>query len=289
MNITRVVSTILCAVVLMTSSAFCKLPNFNRLDSLIKEYMPPAPVKSTIAGDVIILKVSGEVNVAWADSLEMVCKGTTNPTIIMWIESGGGGTQETAILTHRVETIKTKYHKTLIVYTERFLCSGAYWLAVVADSLYASPAAIVGSIGVYIARLDITAYDSLNGGKYDVIKTGKLKDAGDQHTKMTDVERAFWQEWVNKSFAEFIDHVYAHRERQLTEACARIDKDKTPRDMLLRLADGRVYTAQEALNFGLVDRVLYIDDMIAALGDNVVVKIVEVIPSNSGITHPIVK
>ena len=295
MNIVHTMLMALCVTSLMAASASSTTPNFTHLDSLIQALLPQvataeAAVTPVGASEVVILKVTGEVTVDWADSLEMVCKSTTNPKVILWIESGGGGTQATAILSHRVLNIKNKYHKMLIVYTETFLCSGAYWLACVGDSLYASPAAIVGSIGVYIARTDITAYDSANGGKYDVIKTGKLKDAGDQHTKMTKEERQFWQEWVDKSYVEFINHVYSRREAQLTAAWDNIREDKSPKAMLVRLADGRVYTAAEALHFGLIDRVLYIDDMISQLGENVTVKKTEVSPPASfGFTHPMVK
>ena len=289
MNIFRSMLACLCVLMICSSSTYsADHSNYkSRLDSIITEmllqFSAPAPP------EVVILKVSGEVTVKWADSLEAICRRTSNPRIVLWIESGGGGVQETEVLTHRILNIKAKYNKTIIAYTERFLCSGAYWVACVADSLYSSPAAIVGSIGVYIVRLDITVYDSLLGGKYDVIKTGALKDAGDYHTKMTTEERAFWQAWVDKSYTRFINHIYSHRETQLSSAWLQMRKDPSPKAMLVRAADGRIYTAEEALTLGLVDRVLYMDDMIAQLGNNVVVNLVEVAAAHAENLRPMIK
>jgi protease-4 len=162
--------------------------------------------------------------------------------------------------------------------------SGGYYAAMPCKTLYAERTTLTGSIGVFASFPNVRELTEKVGIKMEVIKRGDVKDAGSPFKDMSPEERLLWQDMVNQAYDQFLQVVREGRpdiKDKLTEA---IDKTVTVRDpktgketqeVLTRSrVDGGIFTATEAKELGLVDRIGYLEDAIkdvasqAGLGDD---------------------
>ncbi|MCK4359129.1 MAG: S49 family peptidase [Candidatus Cloacimonetes bacterium] len=230
-------------------------------------------VSESEKSEIIVVKLRGSVNLEWADQIEEAYKKENCIWVIAWIESRGGTFIETKLTAHKIRALTRKYKKELIVYSERGLYSGAYWIACEANAIVIAPSGNTGSIGVYSVRVDVTAADSVNGVKYHLIKSGKCKAMWFPHSKLTDEEKKVLQKQINKLYYEFLWHIYNCRGNQIYQACYALVganvNDTTVANYLEKVCDGRSYDAKDAFTFGLIDKVMYFDEMIKDLYKNV--------------------
>uniref|UniRef100_A0A7V3ZUY1 Signal peptide peptidase SppA n=1 Tax=candidate division WOR-3 bacterium TaxID=2052148 RepID=A0A7V3ZUY1_UNCW3 len=157
--------------------------------------------------------------------------------VILKINSPGGSVAATYEIYESLKKLKEK--KKIIVYLENIATSGGYYLALVGDKIVANPGAIIGSIGV---RIDIPIVEGLFkklGIKYEVIKSGKYKDIGSPFRDLTPKERALFEELINDVYADFF--VKVKEARKMSE------------ESLRKIADGRIFSAKKAKDFGLID------------------------------------
>jgi protease-4 len=131
--------------------------------------------------------------------------------------------------------------------------SGGYYVAVAADEIIASPTAITGSIGVIVLKFDVHDLLGKIGVSADAIKSGDKKDIGSPFRPITKEEREILQDIINQMYRRFVDVVVQGRRKVLSEAD------------VLKLADGRVYTASQALQERLIDRIGYLDEVISSV------------------------
>jgi len=215
---------------------------------------------------VVVVKLTGEVSRDWADSLETAMNVRNCKTVVMWIESPGGSVNETQILEHRIELLKQQYHKELIVYSEEWMMSGAYWTACEADKIIVSPVGLTGSIGVYMQRVDVTKLDSMMGVKVYTFRSGGYKNMGDPHMPMTEAEMMFWMNYIHKSYVDFITQIVVHRYNVFDSMYTANNGTKADSSIiiqgLLNICDGRFYTANEALNYGLIDNIMWLNELL---------------------------
>jgi protease-4 len=129
--------------------------------------------------------------------------------------------------------------KPVIVSMGSLAASGGYYVAMGASRLVANRGTLTGSIGVISEFLQLRgALDKL-GIDMKTIKSGKLKDAGSPVRKMTEEDQRYFQALMDDVHRQFIEVVA--RERKMTAEKTR------------ELADGRVYTGEQAVGLGLVD------------------------------------
>ena len=160
--------------------------------------------------------------------------------IILHINSPGGGAAASQEIYNEVLRIRHEKHKKIIASVESVGASGAYYIASACDRIYANQASVVGSIGVI---MEWTNYgDLMRWAKLKpvVIHAGELKDAGDPTHDMTAQEAAYFQSLVDNMYAQFIHDV----------ASGRHTSDQT----IKPLATGQVWTGQQSLSLGLIDR-----------------------------------
>jgi signal peptide peptidase SppA len=171
--------------------------------------------------------------------------------ILLRIDSPGGtvaGTQELA-----EEVVKARQSKPVFAFVEDLAASAAYWIASQADRVYANtPTSLVGSIGTFVGLYDYSAYAAKEGIKAVVIKAGELKGAGFPGTEITEEQKAYWQEIVDGTQAEFTAAVAAGRG---------VKAERVAREW----ATGRVYMAGDAGAMGMIDGVKSFDAVIAEL------------------------
>ncbi len=161
--------------------------------------------------------------------------------IILHINSPGGGAAASQEIYHEVLRVRQEKHKRIVASVESVGASGAYYIASGCDQIYANDASVVGSIGVI---MEWTNYgDLLRWAKLKniVIHAGELKDAGDPTRDLTPKEQAYFQGLVDNMYAQFVHDVAAGRH--------------TSDDKIRPLATGQVWTGQQSLPMGLVDKI----------------------------------
>jgi protease-4 len=161
--------------------------------------------------------------------------------IILHINSPGGGAAASQEIYHEVLRVRQENHKKIIASVESVGASGAYYIASACDRIYANDASVVGSIGVI---MEWTNYGDLMRWaklKNVVIHAGELKDAGDPSRDATPKEQAYFQSLVDNMYGQFIHDVAAGRH--------------TSEDKIRPLATGQVWTGEQALPLGLIDKV----------------------------------
>ena len=161
--------------------------------------------------------------------------------IILRINSPGGGAAASQEIYHEVLRIRRENHKKIVASVESVGASGAYYIASACDKIYANDASVVGSIGVI---MEWTNYGDLMRWaklKSVVIHAGELKDAGDPSRDATPKEQAYFQSLVDNMYGQFIHDV----------ATGRHSTD----DKIKPLATGQVWTGEQALPLGLIDKV----------------------------------
>jgi protease IV len=161
--------------------------------------------------------------------------------IILHINSPGGGAAASQEIYHEVLRVRQEDHKKIIASVESVGASGAYYIASACDKIYANDASLVGSIGVII---EWTNYGELLRWaklKNITITSGELKDAGDPTRDVTPKEQIYFQSLVDNMFGQFVHDVATSRH--------------TTDDKIKPLATGQVWTGQQALPLGLIDKV----------------------------------
>lgn len=168
--------------------------------------------------------------------------------VVLRINSPGGAVTASDIMYRDVVNFRRDTHKPVIACMMDVAASGAYYLAMGCDKVYAHPSTVTGSIGVIMSLYNASGLFAKLGVNSDPIKSGPNKDLGNPGRPMTDEERAILQGMVNSFYDQFVQVVVTGR--QLPEAQVRT------------LADGRVYTGADAKKAGLVDEVGYLEDAI---------------------------
>jgi len=166
---------------------------------------------------------------------------TSVKAIILHIDSPGGGAAASQEIYHEVLRVRQEKHKKIVASVESVGASGAYYIASGCDKIYANDASVVGSIGVI---MEWTNYGDLYRWaklKSVVIHAGELKDAGDPTHDMTPKEAAYFQTLVDNMYGQFVQDV--------------ADGRHTSADKIRPLATGQVWTGQQSLPLGLIDKI----------------------------------
>lgn len=169
--------------------------------------------------------------------------------VVLRINSPGGTVTASDIVYHEISRFKARRKVPVVASILDVGASGGYYVALAADRIVAHPTTITGSIGVLMLNVNSGGLLEKIGVSANYVKSGAHKDMGSPFRGLTPDERAIFQEIIDRLYARFVELIA--RERRLEEARVRT------------IADGRVYTASEALALGLVDRIGYLEDAIA--------------------------
>jgi protease-4 len=161
--------------------------------------------------------------------------------IIIHINSPGGGVAASEEIYREVKRIRQEKKKPVVVSIETVGASGAYYISSAATKVYADNGSIVGSIGViaeWVNYGDLLKWAKL---KSVVIKTGEFKDTGNPARDLTPAEQAYMQSLIDNMFGQFEQAVADGRGLKLEDVKA--------------IANGKVWTGQEALSMKLIDNI----------------------------------
>lgn len=172
-----------------------------------------------------------------------------NQGILLYVDSPGGTVYESEELYLKLEEYKAVTGHPIWVYMAHYAASGGYMISMSADKIYANPNTTTGSIGVIMSGYDMSGLYEKLGIKYISITSGENKDS----SQMTEEQIAIYQSQVDEYYERFVDIVEAGR--GMSE------------NQVKKLADGRTYTAKQALENGLIDEISLYDDMKNAMSE----------------------
>lgn len=177
--------------------------------------------------------------------------------IVLRVNSPGGSALASDVIWR--ETVLAKKSKPVIVSMGDLAASGGYYIACAADSIFAQPNTITGSIGVFGIIPNMQKFfNNKLGITFDGVQTGKFADLGTVSRPLTDAERMIIQLEVNKIYDTFTKKV--------------ADGRKKSQSYIDSIGQGRVWSGTEALKRGLVDRLGNIDDAIASAAKKAKIK-----------------
>jgi protease-4 len=176
--------------------------------------------------------------------------------VVLRVDSPGGTVTGSDYLYHHLRELVEERKLPLVVSMGSICASGGYYISMAAgsqaDCIFAEPTTWTGSIGVIIPHFDVSAGLSKIGVSEDSIASGPLKAMGSPTRKMTEEERKVLQALVDDSFKGFKQIVIDGR-----------PKFKDDQAALDAVTTGQVFTANQALRHGLVDKIGFIEAAIA--------------------------
>ncbi len=211
-----------------------------------------SPALSFSSGQIAVLDLEGVIldSKDFVDQLKEYGNRPSVKIVLLHLNTPGGGVAASQEIYQAVKKFRAESHKKVVVSMSSVAASGGYYVACAADRIFANPGTITGSIGVIAEWLNYG--DLLRWAKMEsvVIKSGTFKDAGSPTRQLTDAEKAYFQSLIDNMYVQFVSAVASAR--KMDEATVR------------KLADGRVFTGQEAVKNGLVDEIGSYQDAIAA-------------------------
>lgn len=185
--------------------------------------------------------------------------------VILRIDSPGGTVTATDTIYHELMQFKKRAGTRITACVTGLATSGGYYVASAADEIVAHPTAITGGIGVIAVKFNIEGFLSKLGIQEETIKSADKKDLWSPLRQSTAEERAIIQGIVDKLHERFVGVVLARRKPFLS------------REEVEKLADGRIFTADQALEAKIVDRVGYLDDAVQEMKGSLKLKEAKVI------------
>ncbi len=161
-----------------------------------------------------------------------------NRAIMLYVNSPGGGVYESDELYLKLKEYKELTGRPVYAYMAQTAASGGYYICMAADKIFANRMTMTGSIGVIMSMLDTTELEAKIGIKTENIVSGKNKAMGNP---LTGEQRQILQTMIDETYDIFVGIVAQNRD--------------LPLEKVYRLADGRIYSAYQAQEQGLIDEV----------------------------------
>ena len=211
-------------------------------------------VQSAPIGDkVAIIDITGTISRTETiiDQIHQYRDDQAIKAIVLRINSPGGSVAPVQEIYSELK----KLEKPIVASMGSTAASGGYYIAAIADEILANPGTLTGSIGVIMQFTKLKGLYEKIGLEQQVVKSGKFKDTGSPVRDMTDEERELLQVTLDDVHNQFIDAVFEGRQEHLT------------REEIVALADGRIFSGQQALGHKLVDQLGNLPDAIDRAGE----------------------
>lgn len=185
--------------------------------------------------------------------IDQAIKDDDVKAVVLRVNSPGGTVTGSDYLYHHLSRLREERSIPIVVSMGSLAASGGYYAAMAVgdtpDSIFAERTTWTGSIGVIIPHYDLSALlQEKLGVEDDSVSSHPLKNMGSFAKRMTDEERQIYQTLVDDTFKQFKDIIKTGRPK--------FQKDPESLD---KLATGQIYTAQQALELGLVDKIGFIE------------------------------
>ncbi|QQK77320.1 signal peptide peptidase SppA [Salicibibacter cibarius] len=193
--------------------------------------------------------------------LDMLDNAMEDPTvdgIVLEVDSPGGGLIESEEIHDKIVEAQETYEKTVYSSMGGMAASGGYYVSAPADYISAHPSTLTGSIGVVlsggIGGLNFSELLEDLGVEDNTITTGPYKDILSGTREMEEDEEEILQDMADEMLDEFVDVIVEGRDM--------------PEDTVRDLADGRIYTGNQALDNGLIDGLGGLDDTVETMQED---------------------
>jgi protease IV len=229
---------------------------------------PPGPVQEvqlagTGDGKVLLMDLTGVISsqekegflpqpnllATFKEELTKASKDEKVKAVVLRINSPGGTVNASDILYHELKTFKANKKVPVIASMMDVAASGGYYLAMATDEILVHPSTVTGSIGVIMLTVNARGLLEKVGVEASAITSGPRKDMGSPFRTMTTEEKAIFQSVIDSFYQRFLTVVQEGRP-QLSA------------DQIKKLADGRIYSGEQAKAAGLVDDIGYLEEAI---------------------------
>lgn len=228
----------------------------------------PGPLQETQVGGkgsakVLLIEISGVISSHDGDGLmptpslvasvkEQLTRATQDENVkavVLRINTPGGTVTASDIIHHELKAFKAARKIPIVASIMDVGASGGYYIAAAADTVLAHPSSVTGSIGVIMLTVNARGLLEKVGVEATAVTSGPRKDMGSPFRTMTAEERTIFQGLIDSFYQRFLSIVQDGR-------------PNLQMDQIKKLADGRIYTGDQAKAAGLVDEIGYLEDAI---------------------------
>ena len=196
---------------------------------------------TSIGQKVAVVDITGIITKS-DETIKLIHTYRDDPSIkaiVLRIDTPGGSVAPVQEIYSELQ----KIDKPIVASMGGTAASGGYYVACAADTIMANPGTLTGSIGVIMQFTRLKGlYDKI-GLEHQVIKSGKFKDTGSPFRELTEEEQAVLQATVDDVYNQFVNTIFEARKSLLS------------RPEIVELADGRIFSGQQALDSKLLDRI----------------------------------
>lgn len=230
----------------------------------------PGPLQETVVsgkgdGKVLLVEISGMISSQDGDGLmqapnlvasikEQLTRAQQDDkvkAVVLRINTPGGTVTASDIIHHELKQFKAAHKVPIVASIMDVGASGGYYIAASADTVMAHPSSVTGSIGVIMMTVNARGLLEKVGVEATAVTSGPRKDMGSPFRTMTPEERAIFQGLIDSFYQRFLTVVQDGRPQLEME-------------QIKKLADGRIYTGEQAKAAGLVDEIGYLEDAVEA-------------------------
>ena len=230
--------------------ASSEMPEYKEQDDKIAVYYAVGDIVQT-AGSISPMGGTGPqiVGEKVIDDLRALRENKNVKAVVLRVNSGGGSAYASEQIWREVELLKQE--KPVVVSMGGLAASGGYYISSGANQIYAEPSTLTGSIGIFGMIPDASELITKKVGiKFDVVKTNALSDMGTMARPMNAEEGHLMQAMIERGYEVFTGRVAMGRKMKLEDVKA--------------IAEGRVWTGEQAKELGLVDKLGNLNDAIKA-------------------------
>lgn len=204
---------------------------------------------------IALIRIEGPIldSRATVDELETYGDDPLVKAIVLRLDTPGGGVAPSQEIYNAVKRVRLDKHKTVVASMGNVAASGGYYIAVASDRILANPGSLTGSIGVVMQLANLENLMNKIGVKNIVIKSGRYKDVGSPFRMMGEEDRQLLQSVLDDAHRQFIEAVATGRSLDAADVEA--------------LADGRIFTGQQAKDVLLVDDLGDLTDAVKLAAD----------------------
>ena len=176
------------------------------------------------------------------DQIDRLIENNNNVALILRIDSPGGSVYAIDELYLKIREFQTETGRPVYVSMSSMAASGGYYIAAPADRIYANRNGLTGSIGVTMGTIiDLSEFLDSHGIRTATIASGEHKSMGSMFDPFTEEQADILQSIVDEAFYQFVEIIMEGRGMDF--------------ESVMAFADGRILTAAQALEFGMIDAI----------------------------------
>lgn len=210
-------------------------------------------IQPSAGGSLVNGTAGGYDHSLYMDLVNRLMESDSNRGILLYVDSPGGTVYESDEMYLKLMEYKEKTGRPIYAYFASTAASGGYYIAMASDYIYANRNCTTGSIGVIMSYYDYHKLLEKVGVEEIDITTGANKTIGSGARETTDEQREILQSYVDESYDRFVDIVASGRGMKTKE--------------VRKLADGRIFTAAQAKENGLIDEISGEEAAMAAIAE----------------------